>query len=317
MAVKIRTPKSTKGKLKIYIGMSAGVGKTDRMLQEAHSLLANNINIKIGYVEKHKNYYIKEVIEATPQDTFSRIIVLKNIISFKEPDVAKTNFIATVSHELKTPLASTDFSLKLLEDERVGRLSNEQMELIQQLKNDNQRMLKILSELLNMSQVDAGEIQLKIAPANLYDIIQSSLAAVSSSIKQNNISIINNTVPLEQLNLDADKVGWVLTNLLTNVIRYSPSDGTVTIATQKTDKKIYVSVQDRGPGIANIYFGKVFERFFKIPGQSQKPGSGIGLAICKELINAMGGKIWIKSTIGEGSTFGFDLTPAPSPRQGV
>ena len=168
-------------------------------------------------------------------------------------------------------------------------------------------MLKILSELLNMSQVDAGKIQLKIAPAKLDDIITSSLAAVSSSGKQNQMTIEKNTALADQLNLDADKIGWVLTNLLTNAIRYSPPEGTITITTQKTDKLITVSVQDQGPGIDPIYADKVFERFFKIPGQEQKAGSGIGLAICKELITAMGGTIWVKSKPGEGSTFGFDL----------
>jgi two-component system, NtrC family, sensor histidine kinase KinB len=204
-------------------------------------------------------------------------------------------------------LASTDFSLKLLEDNRIGQLSDEQKELVQQLKNDNQRMLKILSELLNMSQVDAGKIQLKIAPVKLEDIIESSLIAVSSSIKQNNISITQNIEPLPQINLDGDKVGWVITNLLTNAIRFSPPAGTIIISTKNTNNVLTLSVQDQGPGIDRMYFDKVFERFFKIPGQSKNQGSGIGLAICKELITAMGGKIWLKSELNKGSEFGFDL----------
>ncbi len=262
-------------------------------------------------VEDKENYYIKEVIDATPEDAFSRIIVLKNITSFKELDVAKTNFIATVSHELKTPLASSDFSLKLLEDERVGQLSNEQQALVRQLKDDNQRMLKILSELLNMSQVDAGKIQLQIAPAKLDDIIETAQMAVSSALKQHEIKVVKDTTLSGYLNLDADKIGWVLTNFLTNAIRFSPPGGTVTVTTKKTEKGISVAVQDQGPGIDPMYFDKVFERFFKIPGQSQKAGSGIGLAICKELIQTMGGEIWVKSNLGEGSTFGFDLPTSP------
>jgi signal transduction histidine kinase len=117
-------------------------------------------------VDNRENYFVKEMIEVEQGESKSKVLVLKNITSYKELDVAKTNFISTISHELKTPLASSDFSLKLLQDERVGKLSVDQKELINNLKEDNQRMLKILSELLNMSQVEAGRIQLNMSKVN-------------------------------------------------------------------------------------------------------------------------------------------------------
>ena len=117
-------------------------------------------------VDNRENYFVKEIIEVEQGEAKNKVIVLKNITSFKELDVAKTNFIATISHELKTPLASSDFSLKLLEDERIEQFIARQKELIENLKQDNQRMLKILSELLNMSQVEAGRIQLNIKKVN-------------------------------------------------------------------------------------------------------------------------------------------------------
>src|SRR5262245_61823747 len=120
-----------------------------------------NIPFKI-VVDRKENYFTKETIEIKQEDAKSTVIVVKNVTSFKELDVAKTNFIATVSHELKTPLASSDFSLKLLEDHRHGKLTKDQKDLVHQLKQDNQRMLRILSELLNMSQVEAGKIKLEI-----------------------------------------------------------------------------------------------------------------------------------------------------------
>ncbi len=113
-------------------------------------------------IDNRENFFTKEVLELGEGETKNKVIVLKNITSYKELDVAKTNFIATVSHELKTPLASSDFSLKLLLDERTGTLSDSQKKLIENLKDDNSRMLKILSELLNMSQVESGRIQLNI-----------------------------------------------------------------------------------------------------------------------------------------------------------
>ena len=256
-----------------------------------------------------ENYYTKEMIEVKQGEATNKVLVLKNITSFKELDVAKTNFIATVSHELKTPLASSDFSLKLLEDNRVSELTNEQKELVQQLKNDNQRMLRILSELLNMSQVEAGKIQLNIQSVSPYQIIESSVAAVISAAKEKQIHLeqkIEKNLP--DIKADQDKISWVLNNFLTNAIKYSPEESTVSIYVERTDNQISFAVADKGQGIDEAYINRIFERYFQIPGRSDKKGSGIGLAICKEFIEAMNGKIWVKSEIGIGSAFGFSLS---------
>jgi signal transduction histidine kinase len=236
------------------------------------------------------------------------VIVLKNITSFKELDVAKTNFIATVSHELKTPLASSDFSLKLLEDERIGPLSGEQKELIQNLKGDNQRMLRILSELLNLSQVEAGKIQLNIRPLNPAQVVEHSLQAVATSAREKGIRISKEADErLPAIEGDSDKIIWVLNNFLTNAIKYSPGDSHVLVSVKAAGSKVSFSVADKGNGIEAKYLDRIFERYYQVPGRSDAKGSGIGLAICKEFIEAMGGKIWVKSNYGEGSTFGFDL----------
>jgi len=259
-------------------------------------------------VDGKENYYTKEVIEVSQSDTTSKVIVLKNITSFKELDVAKTNFIATISHELKTPLASSDFSLKLLEDNRVGQLSAEQKDLVHQLKNDNQRMLRILSELLNMSQVEAGKIQLTMQVVNPKSVVDASVQAVYSAAKEKQITVvqkIDDDLPV--IKTDPDKINWVLNNFLTNAIKYSPEESEVMISVEHNNSSISFSVADKGQGIEEQYLGRIFERYFQVPGRSDKKGSGIGLAICKEFIEAMNGKIWVKSRTGEGSVFGFDL----------
>ena len=253
-----------------------------------------------------ENYYVKESIDVSQGNTSSKVIVLKNITSFKELDVAKTDFIATISHELKTPLASSDFSLKLLEDNRIGK--EEQKELIQQLKNDNQRMLRILSELLNMSQVEAGKIQLDIQPVSAYAIVENSINAVNTAAREKELHIEKEMqAGLPEIQADPEKITWVLNNFLTNAIRYSPAASAIVVDVHKVDKHISFSVSDKGQGIDEMYLNRIFERYFQIPGRSDKKGSGIGLAICKEFIEAMGGKIWVKSKFGEGSKFGFDL----------
>jgi signal transduction histidine kinase len=266
----------------------------------------SNIPIKI-VVDTKENYFTKEIIEIPQEDSKNTVIVVKNITSFKELDVAKTNFIATVSHELKTPLASSDFSLKLLEDERNGKLNHEQKEFILQLKEDNQRMLRILSELLNMSQVEAGKIQLDIKSVDPVAISNNAIHTVLTTAREKRIRIQKNYADGNlQVKADAEKTGWVLNNFLTNAIKYSSEGSDIVVIIRKENGAIQFSVIDKGPGIPDLYLPKVFDRFFKVPG-SKKTGTGLGLAISKEFIEAQNGKIWVKSKIGEGSEFGFDL----------
>ena len=258
-------------------------------------------------VDNRENFFAKEIIDVTQGDAKNKVIVLKNITSFKELDVAKTNFIATISHELKTPLASSDFSLKLLEDERVSKLSNEQKELIGNLKCDNQRMLKILSELLNLSQVESGRIQLNIKKVAPEQIIENAIQAVAINAKQKEVSIKKMyDKDLPAINADADKTTWVLNNFLTNAIKYSYNNGIVEARIAKQNRNIIFSVKDYGPGINKEYIPKLFERYFQVPGSKEK-GTGLGLAISKEFVEAQGGKIWVESEIAKGSSFYFSL----------
>jgi signal transduction histidine kinase len=266
----------------------------------------NSIPFKI-VVDGRENYFSKEMFEVKQEDSKSTVIVVKNITSFKELDVAKTNFIATVSHELKTPLASSDFSLKLLGDERNGKLTKDQKELVQQLKQDNQRMLRILSELLNMSQVEAGKIQLEIASVNPTTIADAAIKTIHAAAKEKNVHCQKNyDDKLPPVHADAEKTSWVLNNFLTNAIKYSSEGSKILVNVNSVDGFVRFSVKDQGAGIAEEYLPKIFDRFFKVPG-SGKTGTGLGLAISKEFIEAEGGKIWVKSKIGEGSEFGFDL----------
>ena len=269
----------------------------------------NSIPFKI-VMEGKENYFTKEVVDINYQDNKAgHVIVLKNITPFKELDVAKTNFIATISHELKTPLASSDFSLKLLEDERVGTLTAEQKELVQSLKDDNKRLLRILSELLDMSQVESGKIQLTLMSVQPWGLIDKAIGSLQNAAKQKNISIqkqIAENIPA--VKADADKTTWVLNNFLTNAIRYSNNDAEVIISVQQQGNKVQFSVQDFGKGIQPQYQGKIFDRYFQVPGT--KEGTGLGLAICKEFIEAQEGKIWVESVFGKGTKFGFELPVA-------
>ncbi|HEY1199493.1 MAG TPA: ATP-binding protein, partial [Niastella sp.] len=263
----------------------------------------NGMPFKIVVNDK-ENYFTKEQIDIQQEkDLIGHVIILKNITPFKELDVAKTNFIATISHELKTPLASSDFSLRLLEDERVGTLTGEQKELVQSLKDDNQRLLRILSELLDLSQVESGKMQLNMQAVAVKDIVVKALGAVQNAAREKNIQIKQQiTEDLPPFQADTEKAGWIINNFLTNAIRYSAQNDQIVVkAHQTNDGQIEIGVQDFGIGIDASLQQKIFDRFYRVPGIHEKKGTGLGLAISKDFAEAMHGEIGVDSTPGIGS----------------
>ncbi len=230
---------------------------------------------------------------------------------FHELNEAKTNFIATVSHELKTPLSSIKMSARLLTDLRVGALNSEQQELTRSITDDADRLLKITGELLNMSQVETGNIQLKLQPANPAMIVNQAIQAVSFQAQQRKISIHTELAEnLPFIQADVEKTSWVLINLLTNAIKYSPEESGIEVAAFRKQDKVEFIVKDHGKGIDEKYLPRIFERYFKVPGTHDRNGTGLGLSISKEFIEAQGGKIWVDSRLGEGSSFGFTFSAA-------
>lgn len=237
------------------------------------------------------------------------VYVLRNITQFKELDEAKTNFIATVSHELKTPISSIKMSLKLLRDERVGSMNEEQYELIQHIGEDIDRLLKITSELLDLSQVETGNIQLNFTDADPNEIVSYAIDAVKMQAEQKNIQlevISRRTHP--RVYADLEKTAWVLINFLSNALRYSQERSRVVIQVIAAGEYLEFSVRDFGKGIDEQYKKKLFDRYFQVPTDgTNKSGSGLGLAISKDFIEAQKGEIFVESELGAGSRFGFRI----------
>ena len=260
------------------------------------------------YADNKESYFNKDVLKVSNEaQIIGEVIVLKNITPFHELNEAKTNFIATVSHELKTPISAIKMSLQLLGNKKTGLLNEDQLQLIESIEDDSNRLLKITGELLNMSQVETGNIQLNILPCRPYDILQYALEAVKVQAEQKQIAIkINAIASLPDVKADKEKTAWVLINFLTNAIRYAPENGEVTVEILKEKDKILFSVQDKGKGIESKYIDKIFDRYFQVPG-NVKTGTGLGLAISKEFIEAQGGRIFVESKFGEGSKFYFTL----------
>jgi PAS domain S-box-containing protein len=269
------------------------------------------------FAENKESYFEKQTlhISITPTgETASKIvghvIFLRNVTAYKELDFAKTNFIATVSHEFKTPISSIKMSLQLLENEQVGKLNEEQKNLLDGIKDDTNRLLKITAELLNMTQVESGNIQLSILPVDPKEVLQYAINANKTLAEQKQIKLqINCPDNISKVQADNEKTAWVLTNLISNAIRYSYDNSTIYLTVQQTSDRVQISIKDTGQGIAPQYKEKIFDRYFRVPG-TKKEGTGLGLAISKEFIEAQGGQITVDSEFGAGSTFTLQLNKA-------
>ncbi|WP_346237016.1 ATP-binding protein [Niabella insulamsoli] len=272
--------------------------------------------IKI-YADHKESYFEKEIIPIKIVPTgdkqekqIGNVVLLKNVTPYKEKEFAKTNFIATVSHELRTPISSIKMSLQLLEHEQVGLLNTEQQSLVESIKEDAGRLLKITGELLNMTQVESGTIQINVLPADVHDIVEYAVSATKSAAEEKQIKVeIKAPEYLPKVLADSEKTAWVLTNLLSNAVRYSYDNTIIYIDIIAESHEVKVAVTDTGQGISSQYIDKIFDRYFRIPG-TKKEGTGLGLSISKEFIEAQGGRIDVKSDLGTGSTFSFALNVA-------
>lgn len=269
--------------------------------------------IKI-FANDKESYFEKEIIpiKITPtgektEKLIGNVILLQNITPYKELDFAKTNFIATVSHELKTPISSIKMSVQLLENEQTGKLNAEQAILLESIKDDAGRLLRITGELLNMTQVESGTIQLSAIPSDPVEILNYAVNANRTTAEQKGIKLdISLPEKCPKVLADNEKTAWVLTNLISNAIRYSYDNSTISLKIKEADGKISFLVTDTGQGIAPQYLDKIFDRYFRIPG-TKKEGTGLGLSISKEFIEAQGGEIRVVSEFGAGSTFSVTL----------
>jgi two-component system sensor histidine kinase GlrK len=248
----------------------------------------------------------------------------------KEIDEMKNNFISHVSHELRTPLTSINEASDLLLDRVAGDITSRQEHLLQIIKQCTQRLIKMVNNLLDLSKMEAGMMNYEFVKASINQIIRHSLEEINLLATRKNIRLevqIEDNLPL--LKMDVEKMQVVMDNLLSNAIKFTPEGGTVRIEARLVRKKdrlsgaqetsyLVVSVSDTGPGIPREYQALIFEKFQGInTGRTaESRGTGLGLSIASHIVKAHGGKIWVESTEGQGSTFSFSLplsaTESPS-----
>ncbi len=260
-----------------------------------------------------ENRYFRIKLNASRDDlgkVSGVVLILQDVTQFKELDKMKSEFMARVSHEFRTPLTSINMTLDILKDEHIGHVNKKQHELLVAAKQDAERLTKLVRELLELSRLESGKIQLKEDRIDAKTLIEFSVQPVLLQFNDKKVRLILNTDDnIPEFVADFQQLSWVVSNLVTNALRFTDPGGSVTVDTTINDEDLIVAVRDTGCGIEPEEVEKVFDKFVQLhDSSSPSPGSvGLGLSIAKEIVELYGGRIWVDSRVGTGSVFTFSI----------
>ena len=228
-----------------------------------------------------------------------------------EIDEMKNDFISVASHEMRTPMTSIKGSLELLLGGYAGELPAEATELLGISLTAVDRLVRLINDLLDIAKIESGKMELHLDKHDVGDIVRRSMRSLRALAETHRVSIqLDQATPLPSVLADRDRLDQIVTNLLSNALKYSPADSVVHVRVGQFGDTIRVTVTDEGPGIPVDQLERVFDRFMQL--QGAKKGTGLGLTICRALIEQHKGSIWVDSEPGHGASFNFDLPIAPS-----
>ncbi|MFH0906973.1 MAG: ATP-binding protein [bacterium] len=259
-----------------------------------------------------KRFFQVSVTPATiEKEAFGMIVILHDITREKEIDRMKTEFVSIAAHQLRTPLSAIKWTLRMLLDGDAGKVSVDQIDLLNKGYQSNERMIVLINDLLNISRIEEGRFIQDLSLQSLDKIIDNTISSLSGLIKKNKINLIfkkpNKQLP--KIKVDKEKIELVIQNLLSNAVSYTQKGGNVTVEMKYDNMNIEVMVKDTGIGIPIEQQNRIFTKFFRADNAvlSETEGTGLGLFMCKNIIEAHGGKIWFESKQGQGSVFDFIL----------
>lgn len=282
-------------------------------ISSVHNSDNNDAEQRIIYVNvEGRDYYfnaIVSILKDASGNTTGFVVLLQNVTQLKQIEKIKSDFVATISHEFKTPLTSIMIGTSLVTEEKLGQLNERQKEVLETIAADSERLLALVNDLLNLSKIESSKSIFDIKPNLAEDIILRSIKGFMDQAKNRDVHlhyILEDKLP--KVNADYQKITWVLNNLISNALRHTDAQDEIIVNAFVKQNKVCISVKDTGTGIPFEYQEKIFDKFVQVPGQdSEVKGTGLGLAIAREIIEAHGGEIWCESEMNKGATFTFTL----------
>ncbi len=258
-----------------------------------------------------RSLYLQVVVVPLPgKEEGACLVILQDLSQTRRLQTARRDLVANVSHELRTPLASLKALTETLRD---GALDDPPAatRFLDQLNGQVDDLTQIVDELVELTRIESGQVPLRLAPVMVADVVNAVLQRLAPQAERAGL-VIASRIPadLPAILADRDRIGQVTTNLLHNAIKFTPRGGRVEVEAAVQASEVVVSVHDTGIGISAESLPRVFERFYKVDRSRTEGGTGLGLAIAKHIVQAHGGRIWVESREGEGSTFSFAVPRA-------
>ncbi|MGQ0634027.1 MAG: ATP-binding protein [Planctomycetaceae bacterium] len=240
--------------------------------------------------------------------TLGAAILLQDVTRFRLLDQIKSNLVATASHELKTPLTSIRLAVHVLLEEVVGSLTPKQSELLLDARENCERLLAMINNLLDLARLEQGARQLNISSVAPQTLLQAAADEIRARAADRSVEVVVDVpADLPGIAIDSERLRHALRNLLDNALTYTDRGGKITLKAAADNDAVTLSVADTGVGIPPEHLPQIFEKFFRVPGQSRGSGTGLGLAIVREIVTAHGGSITCESAPGEGAEFRLRL----------
>ncbi len=260
----------------------------------------------------HEDFYFNVIVTAVKDNNakLSGLIALfQNVTQLKQLEKIRTDFIATISHEFKTPLTSIMMGTDVLADEGMGVLNEEQKQFVQAIREDGERLAKLVNDLLELTRIESGRAVYKFQKYAIDDIIDCSIKPFYQLAEQQDKTLyFKCEEDLPYVRADFEKITWVLNNLISNALKYTDAGDEIVVGAEAKANKVVISVKDTGRGIPEEYIPHIFEKFVQVKdGDFEVRGTGLGLAVVKEIIQAHSGEIWCESRLDVGSSFTFTL----------
>ena len=238
-------------------------------------------------------------------------VVLQDVTKFRLVDQLKSDMVSTVSHELKTPLTGLQMAVHLLLEEVVGPLNPKQVELLMAARQDSDRLLAMVNDLLDLTRIEQGRIRLDLRPVAPADLVAEAAGRSAARAEDAGVALIPSAGPgLPPVLADRERVEHAFDNLIGNALAHTPRGGSVRVSAASRGGDVRFAVEDTGVGIAPEHLGRIFEKFYRVPGSRSAGGAGLGLAIVREIVTSHGGQVDVRSEPGAGAAFSFTLPAA-------
>ncbi|MBI3852604.1 MAG: HAMP domain-containing protein [Verrucomicrobia bacterium] len=278
-----------------------------KVLGTGENFLPNSFKEVVSFrFSGHEIFFLPRILAMRDKENvlIGVAVVLYDVTRFRLLDDVKTNLVATVSHELKTPLTSVRLVLHILLEKTAGALTPMQQDLLTAARDDAERLLRILNSLLDLTWLDEGNPGLHKEVIASADLVSKVMEGLRESVMTKFLKIKSVVDPdLPAVMVDRQRINHVFTNFINNAIKHSPPHGEITLRVAQVENNgVKFSVIDQGPGVPEEFQDRIFDRFFRVPGQTKR-GVGLGLSIAREIVEAHGGQIGVRSQAGQGSEF--------------